>query len=189
MAALLTLTKIFFLDRNAKNRYHPAIVTNFGQTMKTDLLDFLNQLIETQDQMLAVLHEQQKVLVRPEKEAMAMVTAKEKGALDQMQQVLDRREELLTTARLQNISGDTIEQLCGQFFPRNIEVHKMLDEAKHRTHQIRLLAYTNWTLSRKSMIHVSQILELLETQGRGQTTYHQRRNTGTSGGGFVDRVA
>jgi len=156
--------------------------------MKTDLLDFLSQLIETQKQMLAVLHEQQRVLVRPEKEALAMVTAKEKGALDQMRQVLDRREELLTAARLQNICGDTIEQLCGQFFPRNLEVHKMLDEAKHRTHQIRLLAYTNWTLSRKSMIHVSQILELLETQGQGKTTYHPRSND-ASGGGFVDRVA
>ena len=156
--------------------------------IKMDLLDFLNQLIETQSQMLTVLHEQQKILVRPEKEAMALVTAKEKEAIETMQQVLNRREELLTAARLQNISGDTIEQLCGHFFPRNIEVQKMLDEAKHRTHQIRLLAYTNWTMSRKSMIHVSQILELLETQGQGKTTY-QRAKTNASGGGLVDRVA
>ena len=156
--------------------------------MKTDLLDFLNQLIETQRQMIAVLHEQQKVLVRPEKEAMASVTVKEKKAIETMQQVLNRREELLTAARLQNTSGDTIEQLCEHFFPRNIEVHKLLDEAKNRTHQIRLLAYTNWTMSRKSMIHVSQILELLETQGQGKATY-QRAKTNVSGGGFVDRVA
>jgi len=157
--------------------------------MKTDILDFLNQLIETQKQMLAVLHRQQAVLVRPEREEMASVTAEEEVVREKMQHVLNHREELLTTARLQNINGDSIEQLCGHFFPHNVEVQKKLDEARHRRDQIRLLAYTNWTMSRKSMIHVSQILELLETRGQGKTTYHPRKNDGTSGGGIVDRVA
>jgi len=157
--------------------------------MKTDLLDFLNQLIDTQKQMLTVLHRQQQALVRPEKETMASVAAEEEQARNNMQQILNRREELLTAARLQNINGDSIEQLCEHFFPRNIEVQQMLDEAKHRTHQIRLLAYTNWTMVRKSLIHVSQILELLETRGQGKTTYYPRPNADTSGGGFMDKVA
>ena len=155
--------------------------------MKTDILNFLNQLIETQVQMLAVLHKKQAVLVRPEKEAMTSITAEEEKTVETMQAILQQREELLTAARLQNVQGDSIEQLCEHFFPRNIEVHKLLDETRHRTHQIRLLAYTNWTMSRKSLIHVSQILELLDTQGLGKTTYRQRPST--DGGGFVDRVA
>jgi len=156
--------------------------------MKTDLLDFLDQLIETQNQMLAVLHRKQALLVRPEKEAIASISVEEEEAVEKMQQVLSRREELLTAARLQNVNGDSIEQLCEHFFPRNIEVNKILDEVKHKTHQIRLLAYTNWTMSRQSMIHVSQILELLETRGQGKTTYHPRPPC-ASGGGLVDRVA
>jgi len=156
--------------------------------MKTDLLDFLNQLTETQEQMLVVLRKKQAILVRPEKEALAQVSAEEEQMLEKMQNALNRREELLTTARVQNTGSDSIEQLCGHFFPRNIDVQKMLDEVKHRAHQIRLLAYTNWTMSRKSMIHVSQILELLETRGQGKTTYHPRP-IDASGGGFVDRVA
>jgi len=157
--------------------------------MKTELVDFLNQLLETQTQMLAVLHKKQAILVRPEKEAITLIKAEEEKAVETMQAILERREELLTTARLQNIPGDSIEQLCGHFFPHNIEVQKLIHEAQHRTHQIRLLAYTNWTMSRKSLIHVSQILELLETRGQGKTTYQQRTNTDMSGGGFVDRVA
>ena len=157
--------------------------------MKTDLPNFLNQLIETQNQMLAVLHEKQKILVKPEKEALTRVAADEEHMVEKMQQMLNRREELLTAARLQNIGGDSIEQLCGHFFPHNVEVQKLLDEVKHRAHQIHLLAYTNWTMSRKSTIHVSQILELLETRGQGKTTYHPRPNTETTRGGLVDRVA
>ena len=156
--------------------------------MKTDILDFLAQLAEAQDQMLAVLHKKQAILVRPEKETISLISAEEGAAVEKMQRVLNRREELLTSARLQNIGGDSIEQLCEHFFPRNLEVYKMLDAVKQRTHQIRLLAYTNWTMSRKSMIHVSQILELLQTQGQGKTTY-QPRPTDRSGGGFVNRVA
>ena len=156
--------------------------------MKTDLLDFLNQLTETQEQMLVVLRKKQAILVRPEKEALAQVSAEEEQMFEKMQNALNRREELLTIAQVQNIGSDSIEQLCGHFFPRNVDVQKILDEVKHRAHQIRLLAYTNWTMSRKSMIHVSQILELLETRGRGKTTYHPRP-TDASGGGFVDRVA
>ena len=157
--------------------------------MKTDILDFLNQLIEAQTQTLAVLHKKQTLLVRPEKEAIASISAEEEQTLAKMQKILMRREELLTAARLQNVQGDSIEQLCDHFFPRNIEVQKLLNEAKHRTQQIQLLAYTNWTMSRKSLIHVSQILELLETRGQGKTTYHTRSSADASGGGFVDRVA
>ena len=157
--------------------------------MKTDILNFLKQLIEAQDQMLAVLQKKQAVLVRPEKEAMASVSVEEESMLQKMQHVLDHREELLTTARLQNIRSDSMEQLCEHLFPHNIEVQKLINGAKHRTHQIGLLAYTNWTMTRKSMIHISQILELLETRGQGKTTYHPQSNNDISHGGFVDRVA
>jgi flagellar biosynthesis/type III secretory pathway chaperone len=156
--------------------------------MKQDILNFLTHLIESQQQMLAVLHKKQAILVRPEQEAMALVTAEEEQSLATMQEILQRREDILTSARLHNVPGDSIEQLCGHFFPHNIEVLKLLEEARHRTHQIRLLAYTNWTMSRKSLIHVSQILELLETQGKGKTTYRQRPPADGSGS-LVDRVA
>ena len=157
--------------------------------MKTDIQNFLQQLIETQSQVLAILKKKQTILVKPEKEAIALVTAEEEEALNKMQNILKRREELLTAARLQNVQSNTIEQLCGHFFPHNTEVQKLLDEAKHRTHQIGLLAYTNWTIARKSLIHVSQILELLETQGQGKTTYQPQTHTDTARGGLMDRVA
>jgi len=157
--------------------------------MKTDILNFLNQLLEAQIQTLAVLHKQQKILVKPEKEAMALIVAEEEKALAAMQNVLKHREELLTSALLQNIRSDSIEQLCSHFCPHNIEVQKLLNETSHRTQQIRLLSYTNWMIGRKSSIHISQILELLETQGEGKTTYQPQTNNSTASGNRVDRVA
>jgi len=157
--------------------------------MKTDLQHYLYQLLDVQTQMLAVLHKQQAILVRPTKETLASISVKEEEALAQMQGILNRREELLTSARLQNIHGDSIEQLCDYFFPHNIEIQKLLNEARSRAQQIQLLAYTNWTLDRKSLIHVSQILELLQTRGQGKTTYQPQMTASASGGYSVDRVA
>lgn len=157
--------------------------------MKADIMDFLNRLTAAQTQMLAVLRKKQAILVKPEQEAMTLVVAEEEDIVEKMQTVLQRREEILMSARMQNIRSGSVEQLCGHFFPNNADVQKMLDEAKHRTQQIQLLAYTNWTMSRKSLIHISQILELLETRGQGKTTYQPQPNTDTSRGGFVDRVA
>ena len=157
--------------------------------MKTEILEFLDQLIESQNQMLAVLQRKQAILVRPEKEAMVAISSEEEKTLVTMQNTLERREEILTAARLQNVPGETIEQLCEHFFPRNIEVHTLLNEVKHRTQQIGLLAYTNWTMSRKSLIHLSQILELLETQGKGKPTYHPQSRVASARGVSVDRSA
>jgi flagellar biosynthesis/type III secretory pathway chaperone len=156
--------------------------------MKTKIQDYLTQLTESQTQWLAVLHKKQAILVKPEKEAMALIAVDEEKAVESMQNVLKWREELLTSARLQNVRGDSIEQLCEHFFPRNAEVQRLLDEAKHRTQQIRFLNYTNWLISRKSLIHVSQILELLD-KGQGKTTYQPQTNNQTPRSNFVDRVA
>ena len=157
--------------------------------MKTDIPNFLNELIEAQNQYLAVLHKQQKVLIRPTREEIASISGEEEKAREQLQKMLARKEELLTAARLQNIQSDSIEQLCEHFFPHNVSVQKLLNEVRSRSQQMQLLAYTNWTINRKSAIHVSQILELLETRGQGKTTYNQRSKADTSGGLQVDRVA
>ena len=157
--------------------------------MKANLQDFLSQLSGAQAKMLAVLHKKQAILVRPDKDAIASIEAEEESILEEMQSVLNRREEILTAARMQNIHCDSIEHMCEHFFPHNIEIQKWINEIKAQTQQIQLLAYTNWTMTRKSLIHVSQILELLKTRGQGKTTYSQRSTSETTGGGFVDRVA
>jgi flagellar biosynthesis GTPase FlhF len=157
--------------------------------MKPDIQNFLHQLAEAQEQTIAVLQKKQAILVKPEKEALASISAEEEEMLKELQDVLNRREEIITSARLQNIQGDSIEQLCEHFFPRNVEVEKLLIEARHRVQRIQLLAFTNWRMSRQSLNHISQILELLETGGQGKTTYHPKPPSDALGSGCVDRVA
>jgi flagellar biosynthesis/type III secretory pathway chaperone len=157
--------------------------------MKQDLLDFLKQLSTAQVKTLAVLQNKQRLLVKPEKEALDAILAEENAILGMMQQVIQRREEILTSARLDNMTDDSIETLCEHCFPQNFEIRKLIEETKQRTLQIRYVAYTNWTLSRKSIVHLSQMLEILGTHGQGKTTYKLQNGAKISGSAFVDRVA
>ncbi|GHT09555.1 hypothetical protein FACS1894170_00240 [Planctomycetales bacterium] len=153
-----------------------------------DVLQLLKQLVVAQDQLIDVLQRTQPLLVRPDKEALAAIIADEEQVITQWQSILKKREELLTAARMQNIDGNSIEALCHFYFPNNYEVHKILTEAKEKRQQIHFIAFTNWTLSRKSLVHISQVLKLIETNGQGKTTYSVFPS-GNQGGGFVDRVA
>ena len=157
--------------------------------MKEDIQNFLKQLIEAQHQMLAVLQKKQKILVNPEKEAVAAISVEEEQTLAAMHHMIERREELLTAARLQNVPCETIEQLCEHFFPRHLEVQKLLNEVKHLARQISFLGFTNWKMGRQSLIHIEQILELLATRGQGITTYHPQSQAVSARGVSVDRIA
>lgn len=155
--------------------------------MKTKIIEFLKQLDAAQEKTLKILQEKQILLVKPESKALAKVAEEEVAAMEQLRLVLEKREEILLAAGEQGTEVESVQELCETLFPNNFEVRKLLDLARSRTQQLRFLALTNWTISQKSMIHLSQLLELIETRGQGKTTYKPTK--GTEGGGLVDRVA
>ena len=155
--------------------------------MKTKLIEFLKQLASAQDATLGILKKKQKLLVQLDPPALEAIVVEERDALDQLRSALAQREAILQTAQNEGIEADSIQQLCETLFPHNVEVRRLLDIAQNRSKQLRFLALTNWTMSQKSMIHLSQLIELIETRGHGKTTYKPTK--GTEGGGLVDRVA
>ncbi len=155
--------------------------------MKAKLIEFLKVLAMAQDATLDVLRKKQTLLVKLAANALADIEAEERDALAGLRSALEKREEILREAERAGIGADSIQSLCETLFPNNFEVRKLLDMAQNRSRQLRFLALTNWTMSQKSMIHLSQLLELIETRGQGKTTYKPTK--GTEGGGLVDRVA
>ncbi|MDR3183233.1 MAG: hypothetical protein LBT89_10005, partial [Planctomycetaceae bacterium] len=80
--------------------------------MKTEVLQFLEQLTDAQHRMIDVLQRKQPLLVRPDNEALASLNGEEKIAVSTMQSLVARREELLESARLNNLHSESIETLC-----------------------------------------------------------------------------
>ncbi|MDR3197725.1 MAG: flagellar protein FlgN [Planctomycetaceae bacterium] len=160
--------------------------------IEQEVVAFLNQLAMVQEKILDVLKRKQILLVKPDKESLAAITAEEELTLLLLQQTLDYREKILESAKKQEHNADSIRILCEQIFPKpNNEWRLLVDAAQNRNRQIRYLALANWTVSQKSLIHLTQILEIIETRGQGKTTYEPQKGKKpySSGGGFVDRVA
>ncbi|MDR2756847.1 MAG: flagellar protein FlgN [Planctomycetaceae bacterium] len=160
--------------------------------MEHEIITFLNQLVTVQEKILDVLKKKQALLVKPDKESLAAITVEEERTLILLQQTLEHREKILESAQEQGYKVDSIRMVCEQIFPNPSEWRLLVNAAQNRNKQIRYLALANWTVSQKSLIHLTQILEIIETRGQGKTTYTPQKVKEThssSGGGFVDRVA
>ncbi|MDR0337089.1 MAG: flagellar export chaperone FlgN [Planctomycetaceae bacterium] len=159
--------------------------------IKHEINTFLNQLATVQEKILDVLTKKQTLLVKPEKESLETMTTEEEHSLILLQQSLDHRKKILESAQKQGFNADSIQTLCEQIFPNPREWRMLINAAQNRNRQIRYLALANWTVSQKSLIHLTQILEMIETRGQGNTTYKPQKGQKkhSSGGGFVDRVA
>ncbi|MDR1141578.1 MAG: flagellar protein FlgN [Planctomycetaceae bacterium] len=156
-----------------------------------EIIVFLSQLATVQEKILDILTKKQALLVKPDKESLAAITTEEEHTLILLQQSLDHRKKILESAQKQGHDVDSIQMLCEQIFPKPREWRMLVNAAHNRNRQIRYLALANWTVSQKSLIHLTQILEIIETRGQGKTTYKPQKGKEehSSGGGFVDRVA
>jgi ABC-type uncharacterized transport system permease subunit len=159
--------------------------------MEHEIIAFLNQLAIVQEKILNVLKKKQALLVKPDKDSLATITTEEEHTLLLLQQSLEHREKILESAKKQGHNVDSIQMLCKQIFPKPSDWQMLVHAANNRLRQIRHLALANWTVSQKSLIHLTQILELIETKGQGKNTYKPQKGKEnlSSGGGFVDRVA
>lgn len=164
--------------------------------MKKTILEFLRELAAAQDKAISVLKRKQQLLIKPNKAELDKMAVEENAVLADLHQVIQRREDILQQGLTQGVRADSIQLLCEKLLPNDFECQKQIIAASQRSRQLRYLATTNWTMSQRSMIHLAQMLELIETKGQGKVAYGSKslQNTGqtpsaSSGGGFVDRTA
>ncbi|MDR1480452.1 MAG: flagellar protein FlgN [Planctomycetaceae bacterium] len=160
--------------------------------MKETIFDFLDQLSAIQELAITVLREKQFLLVNAERSALDAIAVRENELLVQLKNIQDKRKAILQRAEKNGIKTDSIATLCEQMFPNNIDLRRRIDAAKQRSRQIHIIALSNWTMTQRSITHLSQIMELIETRGLGKTTYPNtivKSDNQSGGNGIVDHVA
>ena len=158
--------------------------------MKQKILNFFKILDTAQEQTLSVLQKKQFSLVKPEQETLRILSDEETEALRLLRLALEERESILATAQQQGLVASSISAVCEQVFPGQNEWKQIIEKLQAQNTQIHWVSLTNWTISQKSLVHLTQILEFIETRGAGKTTYQFSKGTSTtSTGGFVDKVA
>jgi flagellar biosynthesis/type III secretory pathway chaperone len=157
--------------------------------LESDITAFLGDLSNTQRDMLSLLVEKRDLLVKYDGEGLSAIAEREQVLVARLQSCLQRRTELLTRAKEDGLPSASIRDLTGSLpgagrNPLSRQVQQASSQARILQHN----SITNWVLVQRTLIHLSQMLEIIATGGRSQPTYGKGEAAGSSGA-LVDQAA
>ena len=146
----------------------PAASLNWEKELAT----LLEELSSVQEELLSVLEAKKDCLAAADIEKLPQLQVRELALGERLQACHQRRGELLAAAKEQTLPGTSLRQLAATFSTQQREkLGKQVKEAEGRTRLLQNQCITNWVLAQRSLLHVSQLLEIIATGGRLQPTY------------------
>jgi len=149
----------------------------------------LTDLAEVQTALLAALSEKRQLLAAGDQEALATMSGREQELADRLQVCHERRQQLLARADEEGLPSDCIQSLSEQLPATSRErMHASIRETANRTKLLQHQSLTNWVLVQRSLLHLSQLIEIIATGGQAKPTYGIGSDRAASGA-LVDRAA
>ncbi len=154
----------------------------------TEIAALLNDLLVVQDDLLALLEDKRRLLAAADVAGMVHMAPREQALIERLQACHDRRARLLRSAVDQGLPGKNIRSLADVLAgPARKAVRARIDEASHRSRLLRHHSLTNWVLAQRTLLHLSQLLEIIATRGRRHPTYEKGAVSGPTGS-LVDQA-
>ena len=156
---------------------------------ESELASFLTELSTVQSESLEVLGSKREALAAWNLEELESIGKREESLIHRLKECLLRREELLDKAGREGLPDDSIRSLAAAL-PREgrDQLADQLVETNGRSRLLQHNSLVNWVVVQRTLIHLSQLLEILATGGQMNPTYSREGKTGR-GGTLVDRVA
>ncbi|OHB85816.1 MAG: hypothetical protein A2V98_12850 [Planctomycetes bacterium RBG_16_64_12] len=155
---------------------------------ESELATFLTQLSAVQDESLEILTRKRQLLVAADTAGLADVAKREEALIEKLQGCLARRGQLLEQAAGEGLPSESIRSLTAALPDRaKRELTDQVNQAARRTRLLQHHSLTNWVLVQRTLIHLSQILEIIATGGQMQPTYEREESLHASGA-LVDRA-
>lgn len=162
------------------------------------LASFMAELLATQEETLNVLAKKRELLVAGDGAGLASLVPEEERLVERLKGSLQHRDDLLRQAGEQGLACKNLQSLSKKL-PRGEIGEQCLGQMKLAQSRSRLLRHqclTNWVIAQRTLIHLSQMLEIIATGGRRRTTYDKAtRETalgdcvGAGSGVLVDQEA
>jgi hypothetical protein len=153
------------------------------------LAEYLRDLSAVQDELLALLQRKREGMAQRDFEAMQALQVGEQQLHERLQTCHARREELLAMARDQGLMGDSLGNLTSQLPTGKRET--LGKQVKDESWRMRLLQHhslSTWVVAQRTLLHLSQMIEIIATGGKLQPTYG-KSDAALGRGALVDREA
>ena len=158
-------------------------------TWETDIGALLTELADVQSALLSILGEKRQILAAGNHEALTAMAVREQQLVDRLQACHDRRQQLLARADTEGLPADSIRSLSDRLPAESRGlVQASIREAADRSRLLQHQSLTNWVLVQRTLLHLSQLIEIIATGGRPKPTYGKGSDHQSSGA-LVDRAA
>lgn len=156
---------------------------------EAEVNSLLAELSATQTELLEVLQQRRERLTVVDLDGLAALQPREEELATRLEECQRRRSELLTAAQAEGLPSDSIGSLAAA--ASGSRRGKLSEGVKQASARMRLLQHhglANWVLAQRSLLHVSQLLEIIATGGRMQPTYGDKESV-YSRGSLVNQEA
>ena len=154
---------------------------------ESELATFMNDLLAVQSETLDMLARRRQLLAEADLDGLVGLGNHGQELVDRLQGCLARRQELLDQAKKEGLASQDIRSLTNSL-PRELrgDAKRQIVEANAKTRLLKKQTLVNWVVSQKALIHLSQMLEIIATRGRGKPTY-EKGNQAVTGGFLVNQ--
>lgn len=158
-------------------------MTAIATDWEAEISGLLDELSSVQADLLDVLAKKRDALATANVEVLASLQPVEQELGSRLEHCQARRAELLAAARQEGLPGESVSKLAMRV--GGGKRGKLGQQVKDSAARMRLLQHhslANWVLAQRSLLHVSQLLEIIATGGRLQPTYGDKESVHARGG-------
>ena len=150
---------------------------------ESEIGGLLAELSSVQSELLEMLGLKRDALAAGDVERLHELQPREEVLAGRLEECQTRRAELLAHARQEGLPGESVSKLATRV--GGGKPGKLGQQVKESAARMRLLQHhslANWVLAQRSLLHVSQLLEIIATGGRLQPTYGDKESVHACGG-------
>lgn len=156
---------------------------------ETEVAALLTELSAAQDDLFDVLAKKRSLLASADVAGLDALAEREHLLIARLQACQDRRAELLKHAAAQGLASDSIRTLTRNMTgAKRQELSAKVAQAASRARLLQHQSLTNWVITQRALIHLSQMLEIIATGGRPRPTYG-KETANPNSGTLVDQAA
>lgn len=158
---------------------------------ESELAKLLGDLLAVQGRLLGVIGRKRECLVAADAEGLGAIGQEEEELVAALKDCVARRETLLQRAREEGLPSRDIKTLAASLpRPARGRLDSEVREAQHRARLLRHESLTNWVVIQRTLLHLSQMIEIIATGGRLQPTYGEGAlGSAPTNGALVDQAA
>jgi len=149
----------------------------------------LADLSDTQTALLDVLGRKRDLLVSGDREGLAAIQPEEESLAQRLVECQQRRQGLLEAAAQRGLPKNDLRSLADAMpDAARKSLRPKIREAQARARLLQHQSLANWVLVQRTLLHLSQLIEIVATGGQKAPTY-EKNGPSRAGGVLMDRAA